>query len=461
MLKRFLFVIVILTMVSVTFAGGIALSGVGTRAKAMGGAMRGLADDASAMYWNPAGLSFLEETTLTAGIHYVDFNGEYENLEGVTYENDDLLNLIPSLVFAKNCPDKPWNWGFGIYVPFGLSAEWDMYQRPDTMNEMYLGGDINGNGTLDDLPLDWDGDMEENETFGSMMVVDFHPTFSYKFNDKFSAGIGLSIDYASIKLTKVKLHENEEMPAYSLGEYLPTFFELNGTGMTYGANYGLMYKPTECLSIGLSGRTESELTFEGDANIDVYLNNWIAYVKGLGTGENGVTVNANPDAEATIVLPGDFGGGLSYKINENWLVSADFTYTWWESVDVINIEFSGVDSLLGEPLEDEEMVLEWTNTIRFGLGTEYVMGPLAYRLGYYYDESPLNDKTMSVTFPDFSTKNALNAGLGYQVTEKLSLDFAVEYIMFEEREVDEYEDNLPGTYNGGLIDIMLDFTWKF
>ena len=460
MLKRFLFIVVIMSIVSLGFAGGIALSGVGTRAKSMGGAMRGLADDASAMYWNPAGLSFLNETTLTVGIHYVDFNGEYENLDGETYENEDLLNLIPSLVYVKSCPDKAWNWGFGIYVPFGLSAEWDMYQRPDTMNEMYLGGDINGNGTLDDLPLVWDGEMEENETYGSMMVIDFHPTFSYKFNDKFSAGIGMSLDYASIKLTRVQLHEGPT-PETSLGKYLPTYFEMNGTGMTFGANYGLMYKPTECLSIGLSGRLESELKFEGDADIDVYLNNWFAMAQGLGTGANGVTVNANPDAEATIVLPGDIGGGLGYKINENWLVSADFTYTMWESVDVINIEFSGVDSLMGAPLEDEEMVLDWTNTIRFGLGTEYVMGPLAYRLGYYYDESPLNDETMSVTFPDFNTKNALNFGLGYMVNENLCLDLGVEYIMFEERDVAAYEDNSPGIYNGGLIDIMLDITWKF
>jgi long-chain fatty acid transport protein len=442
MLKRFLFVVVIMSIVSMGFAGGIALSGVGTRAKAMGGAMRGLADDASAMYWNPAGLSFLEETTLTAGIHYVDFNGEYEMQDGDTFENEDVLNLIPSLIYAKNCPDKAWNWGLGIYIPFGLSAEWDIYEQQETFMT---------------YPLGWSEMIEENEVFGSLMVIDFHPTFSYKFSDQLSAGLGLSLDYASIELTKVELMDENGL--------VPMFFQMEGTGMTYGANFGVMYKPTECLSIGLSGRTESEINFDGSANIDLHYNEFVASQD--PNIPSAMVINSNPDAEATLTLPADFGAGLGYKINENWLVSADFTYTMWESIDVINIEFEEGAMLGPIPLIEKEMILNWENTIRFGLGTEYLMNEWAFRSGYYYDESPLVDETMGVTFPDFNTKHAINLGCGYMINDNLCLDFAVEYIMFEEREVDEYvnEDegyeNWPGTYNGGIIDIMIDLTWKF
>jgi len=448
MLKRFLFVVVIMSVVSLGFAGGIALSGVGTRAKAMGGAMRGLADDASAMYWNPAGLSFLNETTITAGIHYVDFGGEYKMFMGDTYENDDLLNLIPSVVYANSRSDRKWDWGVGIYVPFGLSAEWDIFQLPE---------DFNGN------PVTWPDGFEENEIYGSLMVIDFHPTFSYKFTDKLSAGLGISMDYASIELTKVKLHEGPT-PEESLGANLPTFFQMEGTGFAYGANYGLMFKPTNCLSLGVSGRLKSELVLEGDAQIDTYVNSIVAtFVNPAGPIPSDI-YSANPDAEASLYLPADMGAGLGYKINENWLVSADFTYTWWEAVDVITIDFEEGHTILGKPVEDEEMVLEWSNTIRFGLGTEYLMNSWAFRAGYYYDESPLNDETMTVIFPDFSTKHALNGGFGYMITENICLDLAIEYIMFEEREV-EYDptnhENMPGTYNASLMDIMLDLTWKF
>jgi len=452
MLKRFLFVIVIMSVVGLGFAGGIALSGVGTRAKGMGGAMRGLADDASAMYWNPAGISFLEESTLSVGIHYVDFNGEWEDETGTMNENADVLNLIPSAVYTKICPDKPWNFGFGVYIPFGLSAEWDLYDMPGTIPEAIIGIDLNGNGNLDDdIPLTWEGEIQENEKAGSLMVIDFHPTFSYQISEKLGVGIGLSIDYANMAINKLDLH-----PLYQ--DYLPTYTQLEGSGMGYGLNYGILFKPTPCLSLGFSGRLETELALEGDAQIDTYINNVI----GAGLGLPATVINNNPDVEATLVLPADYGFGFGYKIKDNWLVSGDFTYTGWESVDVIELDFEEGFDIMGSPIEDTEMVLNWENTIRFGLGTEYVMGSLANRAGYYYDESPLVDETMTVTFPDFSDKNVINIGLGYMLNENICLDFGFEYIMMEEREVTEQtEENWLGVYNGNLIDIMLDFTWKF
>lgn len=51
-----LLILSLLSFTSLLFAGGFALSGVGSRATSMAGAFRGLADDATAMYWNPAGL---------------------------------------------------------------------------------------------------------------------------------------------------------------------------------------------------------------------------------------------------------------------------------------------------------------------------------------------------------------------------------------------------------------------
>ncbi len=62
-----LLLLTILSLSASLFAGGFALSGVGSRATSMAGAFRGLADDATAMYWNPAGLAFLEENQIDLG----------------------------------------------------------------------------------------------------------------------------------------------------------------------------------------------------------------------------------------------------------------------------------------------------------------------------------------------------------------------------------------------------------
>jgi len=106
--------------------------------------------------------------------------------------------------------------------------------------------------------------------------------------------------------------------------------------------------------------------------------------------------------------------------------------------------------------------MNWENTIRVSIGTEYLLNKFAVRAGYYYDESPIVDETMTTLFPDFNTKHALNFGLGYEITDKLCVDLGLEYLMFEEREITEQTDeNWLGTYNATLYDIMIDFTWKF
>ncbi|MEA1927745.1 MAG: hypothetical protein U9N73_06025 [Candidatus Auribacterota bacterium] len=60
---RSLFLCLALTSIIITpglYAGGYEFGGLGSRALAMGGAYIGLADDWTASYWNPAGLSQLE-----------------------------------------------------------------------------------------------------------------------------------------------------------------------------------------------------------------------------------------------------------------------------------------------------------------------------------------------------------------------------------------------------------------
>ncbi|MCK5245643.1 hypothetical protein KAR02_01990, partial [Candidatus Bipolaricaulota bacterium] len=72
-MKRVMVVSLALVMVlsAVAFADGIGAfsafkNGIGARALAMGGAFVAVANDATAMLWNPAGLAQLEDTRLSA-----------------------------------------------------------------------------------------------------------------------------------------------------------------------------------------------------------------------------------------------------------------------------------------------------------------------------------------------------------------------------------------------------------
>ena len=63
MILRKIFTIIILGT-SLLFAGGFQINEHGARAMALGNAFTAIANDASAVYWNAAGLSYLNGTQL-------------------------------------------------------------------------------------------------------------------------------------------------------------------------------------------------------------------------------------------------------------------------------------------------------------------------------------------------------------------------------------------------------------
>ncbi|MDO8722674.1 MAG: hypothetical protein Q7J31_10690, partial [Syntrophales bacterium] len=91
MKKLFLYTgIVALFMFSFTFksamASGLNLEGLGTRAITMGGAFTGLADDSSAIHWNPSGLAQLKGGGFAAGVYSMNIT---------MWDRDSLSNHDP------------------------------------------------------------------------------------------------------------------------------------------------------------------------------------------------------------------------------------------------------------------------------------------------------------------------------------------------------------------------------
>jgi len=62
-----------------------------------------------------------------------------------------------------------------------------------------------------------------------------------------------------------------------------------------------------------------------------------------------------------------------------------------------------------------------------------VSDQFALRGGYYYDPAPSPDETLVILFPS-STNHVLTAGCGY-ITDNLSFNFSLEYLMGAEREI--------------------------
>lgn len=452
-------------------AGGFALSGVGSRAIGMGGAFRALADDWSAAYWNPAGLTQLEKSEFnsmlvaispriqyTPQITYGGLEVGYRN--GLTRYPNDKTTFIPDVSgFLKFEGFDEYTVGLAIFVPVGLASEWDLFNPTPAM-------DIRN-------PYPW------YDHKALLSVIDFHPTIARSFMDgKFSLGAGLSIQRGKVTFKKTYLKPSGIPIPH---EYLVIDSELEGDGWGYGANFGLLFKLSDKVQFGLSGKTGSTLKLEGTATQELFtfdnedLKNSLLsratneaerqQILFLFTTGNHL---ATPNGKADIKTPADIGFGLAVKPSEKLTLTGEVVYTKWSSLDSILIEMDGSDPS-GQPAEDIPIMLNWDNTVRFSVGGEYQLAdPLALMFGYYLDPSPIPDETFSPLIPDLGDKHSFNIGtaLGFSDFE---LSYNFEYISFADRDITTLDDvnddgsfdNYPGLFESTLFASHVSLTYRF
>jgi long-chain fatty acid transport protein len=459
-LRLGLITIILLSLsVGCLFAGGFALSGIGSKAIGMGGAFRGMADDGSAMYWNPAGLGFMDHSFITLAGAGIMPNAEFTNgdpdLSGFTTDKvtaEKKLWLFPNLYAVRACECR-FKFGVGAYVPYGLGAEWDAYDLPVSSFWAH-------HSPVDSelVVLDWADGFPEKEMKSSIGIVDIHPTVAYQLSDHVAIGAGLSVNYGMIEIKKL-------IPNYTFSS---TIMDLDGTGLGFGANMGIMYKINDQVQVGISGKIPSSIKLDGDAEIKTWVSNKSVYYSHL-MHPNGTdpadslyayAIDEKSDAKATVNLPGDLGWGISLKPNPRWTINADVSYTFWNALDRIIVKLDKPYAQLGN-LDEKTMWTNWKDTYRVSLGTEYAFSKVDLRGGFFYDQSPLPYSSLNPNWPDTADKYSANGGLGFHLGKWL-IDLNYEHIFFAERNIVTHSpDNMLGTYNTGIDAANLGITYNF
>ena len=119
------FFILFLLSVPVTLAGGFQLNEHGSRPMGLGGAFTAIANDASAVYWNGAGLSFLEGTNIILGSAIIaprtSFRGPAPLIDKTSMDAQDFF--VPHF-FITHKVNEMFSFGAGVSVPFGLGTRW-------------------------------------------------------------------------------------------------------------------------------------------------------------------------------------------------------------------------------------------------------------------------------------------------------------------------------------------------
>ncbi len=459
--KRFLLLAFAVTLIALpvgnAVAGGLNLAGVGAKALAMSGAFRGIADDWSAMYWNPAGLAgqgsgiWLEAkvlypiTSVTPNTpNMMDpYDGYYLYRNG--WEQTSVSSGHPSgaLAFQYQVQDNL-TAGLAVYAPSALGAEWD---------NLFI-GPYNGYNEDPEYPTkDWYSDLK---------VINIHPTVGFKVTDRFSVGAGLIAKYATVTLRNPNVVWSNDGTGSPLPMPNQHFFvdsQLDGEGWGFGFNIGVLYDITEKLHMGVSYASASTIPLTGEVRQTMYL----PAVAGGGTME------VIPDAEADFDMPQEAGVGFAYDFSKKFTLAADVYWVNWESFDEIMIELEG-DGLDGNPAEDTPRHFQWQNTIRYNVGFNYIPFPEKFelRMGYYFDPTPVPDETLIPTLSDVADKSNISIGVLYYLTKNMTFDFYWEHLFSGTKEAEAYDvdgdgfyDNVPGTWKLNVDTFGMQLGYRF
>jgi len=384
----------VLALTSLAAANGLNLNGLGTRSQAMGGAFVGIADDFSAVFWNPAGAANFRQTTF--GVYTVDL------IPRATYSQWPITLGVAEI----NAKTK-----VSHYLG-GMAA----YYKPIS-SRVVVGLGI---GTPSGLGTTWDGADFAEMTGGTAYdwsskvgVFSFSPLIAVKLNEWLSVGATLNINKGNFNLKMPAGFADLGEKTVDLGQY-----EENMNGWGFGATFGVLAKPVDRLGIGLTVRTPSTVSFKGSARM--------SYLSLYGLADTS-------DLKRKITWPLWIGGGVSFRPVDRLLLSADVHWTQWSKLDRITTEYlDSVWAALMDESGNDVRVLNWKDATQVRFGAEYALNATtALRAGYYNDPAPGPFTTMNLLLPTH-TYNAFSLGVGKTIGD-LQLDFGLEYLAGKKR----------------------------
>ena len=266
----------LLVMSGAASASGFAL--IEQSASGLGNAFAGgsaSAEDASTVFFNPAGMSRLSGSQVVVAAHAITPSAKYTSSSGVSSGGDaGSTAIVPNAYFTTEL--KPGlKAGLGLNVPFGLQTE-------------YSAG--------------WAG---QNQAVKSKLdTINVNPSLSYQVNDALSIGAGL--DYQ---------HISGELSNYG-GPVLGTSV-VKGTDNAWGYNLGVLYNLDAKTRIGAAYRSAVSYTLHGDVSTSLPF--------------------ANGPVSLAIKLPDSASFSVFHQMNDTYEVMADISWTGWSSFKQVNV----------------------------------------------------------------------------------------------------------------------------
>ncbi|HGS4672766.1 MULTISPECIES: outer membrane protein transport protein [Vibrio] len=340
-----------------------------------------MADNASAQWRNPAMLTYLEGTQVSAGAIYVNPNVDVDgtvNQKLPAYSKDFAHDAVIPNFYLSHQLNEQVALGFALGTNYGMET---------------------------DLGTEFAASHFGNQA--SVISKEANLNIAYQVLPQLSIGGG-------VRYVMGEGHFGATAPAKNALK-LPqgtTLKYMEGEDNSWGWQVGSAWQINQDHRLGFAYKSEVVMDFEGHAE--------------------GVSYGSYKPGMMSVTLPATAELASFHQLNDQWAIHASINWTDWSSFKELTAVFPEKSDLIKSE--------NWEDNYRFALGTTYQYdAKLTLRAGVAYDTSAVDDKNRTATIPE-TDRTWVSVGGSYIATPQLTLDAGFTYIFAKDATINEPRD---------------------
>lgn len=367
-----------------------------------------------AMSSNPAMLAGFDAFTADANLDIAVYETSFSNATNTDASSDIESGAVPDFAVAW----RPGNGNGRLTLGFGMSADVALSTRY----------------TLLDPP----GGLDGVTSYGRRE----HSTLFAAVRGSVGAGVQLTEQLSIGASVGAVWNRNElKAPYIFQGNHalqgMKALLDLYSEGWGITGQIGLLYRPSDRLTLGLSYRPETTMDTEGDVN-----GNAAAQLQSLGGPFAAARPDYRYDTQIDATIPAVLSGGGHWQAFNN--VAFTFQIDWIRSGDnydalVINLtngNNADFNALIGSDAFVESSPLDWDDQIVTRIGVDYQMADeWNIRAGFAYGENPIGNTATPLTAS--ISEKVLGVGLFRTSDGPLTFGFAYQWVLPNTLTVDD------------------------
>ena len=390
------------------------------------------ADDATTLFFNPAGMSSLTEAQAIALASGIEITSQLHSSGSVPAFGQPLggsggdagdLNVVPGAYLVVPLAARL-TAGIGVNAPFGLALEYD---------------------------AGWVGRFQALRS--EIETLNVNPAVSYRLNEHVAIGAGISYQRIQAELTNAVNYS--AVVAQGIGQLVasgqlppsqaPALIAANaglegdarvrGDDTAWGFNFGALFDVTDATRIGISYR--SAIDYEVGGTIRFAPPGTVPNPLGASivaaASAQGAPLASGP-VSVQLKLPDSATVSLHQQFTPHFALLADVAWTGWSTVQELRIVRDSGATVSVTPER-------WRDVFRYALGATYELSDaLTLRAGVAYDNTPVPDATRTPRLPD-PDRTWATLGMRWKPAPALAIEAGYAHLFSEDVPLDQSAGN--------------------